>query len=205
MYKTENLEEYLCQGDIILNFTLDSLQNFEPIDYYKGILILSFTCDLKNNKLEFINYCPIYSLHHRIIEFYEFIKNNAQMKKEIKKRASKNAHSYIKGKVINLLSEICNYKKQNIFFLKGESIFIEQSYANLEQIYSLSSENVDQLKIYRVASLKNPWVEKLGFMLGFCFNRVATDEISKSERDALFENKYKTLFTEFVDNVIEEP
>ncbi len=39
-------------------------------------------------------------------------------------------------------------------------------------------------------------------MLGFCFNRVATEEIETSERDLLFEDKYQSIFDEFVDSVL---
>lgn len=204
MYKTENLDIYLCQGDIILKFSLDLLQTFEPIEYYKGILILSFTCDLKNDKLQFINYCPIYSLNHRIIEFYEDLKNDKKVKKEIRKKENEgqNPHDFISGKVKGLLSSICNYKKRNIFFLKKDSIFKEECYANLEQIYSIPIKYEKEIKKCRVASLINPWIEKLGYMLGFCFNRVAIEEIEKSERDSLFQDKYQSTFNEFVDSVL---
>lgn len=206
MYKTENLDTYLCQGDIVLSFPLDLLQTFEPKKYYKGILILSFTCDLKNNKLEFINYCPIYTLTHRIIEFHENLKNNENVKKEIRKRETEgqNPHDYIAGKVKGLLSKICKYQKQNIFFLKKDLIFKEECYANLEQIYSIPKDYESEIKKCRVASLTNPWIEKLGFMLGFCFNRVAIEEIEKSERDSLFQYKYQSTFDEFVDSVLNE-
>jgi len=206
MYKTENLDTYLCQGDIVLNFPLDLLQTFEPIKHYKGILISSFTCDLKNGKLQFINYCPIYSLSHRIIEFYEELENKKDVKKEIKKREEEgeNPHDFIRGKVKSLLSDICNYKKRNIFFLREDSIFEEKCYANLEQIYSIHIKYEKRIKKCRVASLTNPWVEKLGYMLGYCFNRVATEEIKKSERNQIFKNKYQSKFDNFVDSVLEE-
>lgn len=206
MYKTEDLDSYLCQGDIILNFPLDSLQTFEPKKYYKGILILSFTCDLKNDKLQFINYCPIYSLTHRIIEFHEVLKNDKKVKKGIRKRETEgqNPHDYIAGKVKGLLSEICNYNMRNIFYLKKDSIFKEECYANLEQIYSIPKENEAEIKKCRVTSLTNPWIEKLGYMLGYCFNRVAIKEIEKSERDSLFQDKYRSTFDEFVDSVLNE-
>ena len=206
MYKTKNLDTYLCQGDIVLNFPLDSLPTFKPIKYYKGILILSFTCDLKNNKLEFINYCPIYTLNHRIIEFHQDLEKSENVKKEIRKRETEgiNPHDYIAGKVKGLLSMICNYKMQNIFFLKKDSIFKEECYANLEQIYSIPKDYEAEIKKCRVASLTNPWIEKLGFMLGFCFNRVAIEEIEKSERDSLFQDKYQSTFDEFVDSVLNE-
>ena len=99
---------------------------------------------------------------------------------------------------------ICKYQMQNIFFLKKDSIFKEECYANLEQIYSKPIKYEEEIKKCRVASLTNPWIEKLGFMLGFCFNRVATEEIQTSERDLLFEDKYQSIFDEFVDSVLSE-
>ena len=41
-------------------------------------------------------------------------------------------------------------------------------------------------------------------MLRFSFNRVATEEIKKSDRNHLFENKYQLLFDDFVDLVLKE-
>lgn len=64
-------------------------------------------------------------------------------------------------------------------------------YANLEQLYSLPISNIDKILKFRKVSLKNPWVEKLGYMLGHCFNRIATDNYSKADIDELYINEYK--------------
>jgi len=130
--------------------------------------------------------------------------NNKKIQKEIRKKEKngQDPHDFISGKVKGLLSSICNYKVRNIFFLKKDSIFKEECYANIEQIYSISMKYEAEIKKCRVASLTNPWIEKLGFMLGYCFNRVATEEIEKSERDQLFEDKYQSIFDKFVDSIL---
>ncbi len=71
MYKTESLPNHLCQGDIILNYKSDELHRYYPKEFYKGILILSFTCDLKYRRVNFINLCPIFSLKYLIIILFK--------------------------------------------------------------------------------------------------------------------------------------
>lgn len=201
MYKKRKFEPYLCQGDIIKNFESDLLQKFKPEESYFGIFILSFTCDLKHKKLEFINYCPIFDLDHRVKEVLDEIESNEDILKQIRKR--KDPIEYVESKIKNILSEICNYRKQNIYFLQADSIFNNQeSYANLEQIYSIPFVFHEELIKYREASLKNPWVENLGFMLGYCFNRVAMEDVKKKERDRLYEKRWKITIDDFVKNIL---
>ncbi len=243
MYKKEDFESYLCQGDIIINYPKDKLQSFYPEEFYKGIILLSYTCDLKNGKLDHINYCPIYDIENLIIDFYDTLKNEGKFKSEIRKRnkEQKNPYEYIRGKVLTVLHRIFNYEDQGIFYLEADEIFNgNQCYANLEQIYTISlnpidkknennevneinpidkknennevneinpidkrKEILDSIINCRKASLTNPFIEKLGYMVGNCFNRVAMEVFDKSTRDKIYDTKYKSRFEGLVNLVLD--
>jgi len=212
MYKKKNLEPYLCQGDIIINYPKDKLQSFSPDEFFKGIIILSYTCDLKNDKLDNINYSPIYDIENLITDIYNKLKNDDRIKKEIRKRKKeqKNPNEYIRSKVLDLLHRIFNYEDKSIFYLEADEIFNgKQCYAHLEQIYTMSlnlkdnkNQILDLIKNCCKASLTNPFIEKLGYMVGYCFNRVAIEVFDITSRNQIYDNKYKSRFEGLVNSIL---
>lgn len=201
MYRLSELESYLCQGDILIDFNKDKIQTFKPEKYFLGILVLSFTCDIKNNKLKYINYCPIFNFENLINKSLENFQQNQKLMNNVKN--GDNPVQYVEDKLFGLLSSLFNYKIRNIFYLKSNEIFNEkEAYADIEQIYSISIKNKDELIKCRVASLQNPWVENLGYMLGYCFNRVALEELTKSQRNNIYTTNFKSIVNKFVNDNI---
>lgn len=201
MYRLSKLESYLCQGDIIIDFNKDKIQTFKPENFFLGILVLSFTCDIKYNKLKYVNYCPIFNFENIIDDFLKKFQQNQKLMNNMKN--SDNPFQYIEDNLFNLLSLLFNYKIRNIFYLKPNGFFDEkEAYADIEQIYSISMDNKDELIKCRVASLQNPWVENLGYMLGYCFNRIALEELTKSQRSNIYNTNFKSIVDTFVDDNI---
>ncbi len=209
MYETNkaNFESYLCQGDIIIDYPKDKLATFKPVEFFKGILILSYTCDLKNNKLDYINYCPIFNMKHLITEFLELLANDEKISHEVRKRKleDNNPYSFIREKVLNKLHDILNYKDQNIFYLEPNDIFNhDRCYAYIGQIFTIPIEESKELKKNCKASLLSPYIEKLGYMVGNCFNRVALDEFEGHRRNQIYEKNYRTLSEEIVNKILKK-
>ena len=173
MYK-EKEPEYLCQGDIILNYITDSLFIFEPQKFYKGLLVISFTCDLKHEDLRYIKVCPIFSFELLIKILFQKFENECANSKE------KNKPNCIRKNILNFLGEhIFNYKDYKYFFLIPNSdLENEALFADLDQITNIPIKEYNDLIKHRKKSLENPWIEKLGFQIGHQFNRIAIDEIS---------------------------
>jgi len=194
MYNTIDFENHLCQGDIIVDLELKLIADFEPKEYFKGILILTYTCDLvpEQDPVEFINFCPIFSLDCMIKPMIDIYTE----KFRTKKNPSKEINEVIKRK----LNDICNYKRKNIFFLISDEVLDnEDCYANLEQIYSVGIDDVESLLNNRKASLQSPWIEKLGFKIGYCFNRIALPDTPLEHIENLFESKYLTLIQDKIE------
>lgn len=168
MYKKRCLEKYLCQGDIIIDIKLEKIQKFTPKKYYKGILILTFTCDLIKDQqpVEYINYCPIFTIDCFIDDSFEYYKEKFKEKE--------NPLVAIKSAIQQKVEAIYDNKPKGLFYLMPDKIFNgEECYANLEQIFSIGIEHLEKILDNRKVSLKSPWIEKLGFKLGYCFNRIA--------------------------------
>lgn len=185
MYNTTDFENHLCQGDIIIDLKLKLIADFEPKEYFKGILILTYTCDLvlEQDPVEYINFCPIFSLDCMIKPMIDIYAEKFRDKKSPDKEIS----VVIKRK----LKDICNYKRKNIFFLIADEILDnEDCYADLEQIYSITIDNVESILNNRKASLQSPWIEKLGFKIGYCFNRIALPDTPPNHIKNIFDSKY---------------
>ena len=43
MYRLSELESYLCQGDIIIDFNKDKIQTFKPENFFLGIFTLEIS------------------------------------------------------------------------------------------------------------------------------------------------------------------
>ena len=65
----------------------------------------------------------------------------------------------------------------------------EPCFSDLEQISNirLNEEKIKDILVLRKASLTNPWLEKFGYKLGYCFNRVATEDFPKAKLKQLVE------------------
>ncbi|MHA2260084.1 MAG: hypothetical protein ACXACO_19125 [Promethearchaeota archaeon] len=191
MYKKTNLESYICQGDIVVDYNSEEIPIYLPKEYYKGILILSFTCDLKWDKVRFVNFCPIFSLKAIFmdIKYVEKLKDKC-------KTAGKSLKNCIRNVFKQRLEKITKYESKDTFFLKEDSVFDNEAcFADLEQISNITlqlresdrKKKMDEMMSHRKASLENPWMEKLGFTLGNCFNRIATEDFPQLEFEKIVE------------------
>ena len=59
---------------------------------------------------------------------------------------------------------------------------------DLQQISNISFNYYDDLLKLRNLSLENPWIEKLGYMVGENFNKVAVDTFEESEIEDIINN-----------------
>lgn len=196
MYKTSNPPNYLCQGDIILEYHNEDLLEYSPKDYFKGILILSYTCDLKWKKLNYISVCPIYSFEYLIELLIKKLEDGCNK--------AKNRLNCIKKTVIKFIEdEIFNYKNCLYFFLKTNDCLEKPLIADLQQISNISIKYYEELFKNRNYSLDNPWIEKLGYMIGENFNKVAVDELTESEKEILIKNRCIPIIEIFLNKTNE--
>ena len=88
MYKIDKDPNSLIQGDIILDYKNEDLYKYEPKEFYKGILVLSYTCDLdpEHTGISYINICPIFSLEYLIMILFEKFKEECCEKAKPSKR-----------------------------------------------------------------------------------------------------------------------
>ena len=57
--------------------------------------------------------------------------------------------------------------------------------AFLNDIRSVEVKSVEKLLDNRIYALKPPWRERLGYKVAYIFNRIATDDTKKEERDPI--------------------
>jgi len=169
-------EDHLFQGDIIKKEAIPITENA-----ILGFLILSNSCDLNElKKKEFISISPIFPFS---ITFNNML-NKAfnQTRSEIKKIKNNSGNiekfdyfDFMLNKLSNYIKEEANYIKKYTFFLSPLKEFKNNpSIANLENIVSISKTHSKILIKNRIKSIKPPWCEKLGYKVGYLFNRVAT-------------------------------
>ncbi len=196
MYKKRSLEKYLCQGDIVLDVKLEKIQDFTPKKYYKGILILTYTCDLIKNQqpVEYINYCPIFTIDCVIYDSFVYYKEKFKEKE--------NPLVAIKDAIQQKIEALYDYKPKGLFYLMPDTIFQgEECYANLEQIFSINIDYLEEILQNRKVSLLSPWIEKLGFKLGYCFNRIALPEFPVKKFRKLYKKPHLHQIEELFNSI----
>lgn len=166
--------ETLSQGDIFSRFETKLLPITNPEEL--GFMVLTYTCDLVNRKnLSFINICPVFNIEVIITDFIDLNRN-------------KNAEN-LKKRLKSKIYDISQYIPKNYFFLAPNPIFNElPAYADIEQISNLPIEYYDEIKSNRLVSLFTPWREKLGWKLGYLFNRIALDDVRKEEIESFIDS-----------------
>lgn len=187
MYITTSFPSYLAQGDIFKRFNGTALPRFSNPNQL-GFMVLTYTCDLISPEdLTYIAFCPVINLKGLL---KIFIKANKRKNRE-------NLENIVSKRIFQITSN----KTRHYFFL---SPFPELSdipaYADLTQIYSVEKDYLKNILENRIKSLSSPWREKLGFMAGYLYNRVAIDDVDK---EAI--NEYVSISNkEFIDQYLEE-
>jgi len=164
MYEKDKIPNYICQGDLFLRFNEEILPPVNPPEL--AFMILNNTCDLIHQEdLEFICICPVFNIEVIIQAFLN----------KSEKKVKENILNGLRSKLI----ELSNNKKKFFFFL---SPILEHkfppAFADFSQISRISKEHLQNILRNRISVLKNPWREKLGWMIGNVFNRVAIEDVN---------------------------
>lgn len=168
MYYTKKGREtaILSQGDIFLRFENKAIPKSEVKEL--GFMILTYTCDLEHpNDLNYILFCPIFDFDI-LIEKYIKINQNKSI-------------ANINEALGDIVSKLFSNDIRHYFFLSPiPEIKENPAYAHLEQITKIPKQFMRDLINNRIISLKRPWKEKLGWMTGNLFNRIALEDMDKT-------------------------
>jgi len=156
----------LNQGDIFVRFEGKEIPKGE--DRELAFIILTYTCDLEHPEdLNYVLFSPIYDFN-KLIEKYLDINKNKSIEK-------------IKDFLIGRIKELFNNETRFYFFLSPiPNISKYPAYVDLGQIVKLHKQFTKDIITNKKVSLNYPWREKLGWMTGNLFNRVALEDIDKS-------------------------
>lgn len=212
MYNYKDLPNYLCQGDIIKGYENDQIPKFKPEKYFKGLLVLNYTCDLKNNDSNHLNICPIYSIE-------PYVKKAIDEQTEICMQQGKFKRilpclNNLEKAVIETIKWFCEYKPKNFFYLPPNTLFNDDPcYADLEQISSIElivEKEIEEKKVkkyiideilpFRKICLESTYREKLGFKLGYRFNRIAIKDFDENYIKCIYTNNYQNRVEKIIDD-----
>jgi hypothetical protein len=207
-YQPFDVDGDLRQGDILESTTAiqSILQEVHPhfldSNKYIGFLVLTQTCDLTRRKgadckSRYINLAVIRPLEHVLWNFLDRICDRVKIG-EMFVEGSYLSES--KNKAHELLERIINQNEQalGVFYLHpdGAVNIAVHSVALLQVSIALRShEHYDTLVAARCGRLEDSFRDKLGWLLGNLFSRVATEDLSKERQKEI-----KNLFLNGEDN-----
>lgn len=182
IYDSQINTTHLYQGDIFTRFDIEFKKTILPAVEPPEIafMVLNYTCDLINKKeLSNVFICPIFKLEVIIDETLKGLKEKHPEKS--------------KDNVIKLLSkfigDISKYEKKFFFFLTKTPEFEgSHAFADLLRITTIPVEYINNILEKRIKSLKSPWREKLGWKIGYLFNRVGLPDITTSSVEDYLKN-----------------
>ncbi len=167
-------KNYLFQGDIIRECELIST----PSTKHLGYLIVSNSCDLRRlDRKTAISLVPIYPFEYLLNKFIKTVTKKVISQKKRDEREGKDydVESALCSEVAGLIFSEANYERKYTFFISPlEQLGNLPSIAFIEDVKSINKEYTERLLEHRIVSLKSPWKEKLGYMVGNLYNRVAT-------------------------------
>jgi len=188
MFKKPKL--ILNQGDIFLRFGGKEIPKGE--DKELAFIVLTYSCDLEHPKdLNYILISPIFSFNTLIGKFLEKNKN-----KSIEK---------LKDALKSRIIEFFNNDTRFHFFLSPiPDICNNPAYADLGQIITLHKKFTNEIIENRKMSLEKPWREKLGWMTGNLFNRIALEDIKNTVTEQFIEKNevIKIFFENKINGII---
>jgi hypothetical protein len=194
-------ESKLFQGDIIKRVE-DECDLFDGQDDAIGYLIVSNSCDIINDNIEFISLVPIYPFFKAISEYISASKSKFRaLASGCEKYKRDGKIREFENQISNIIHEEAKYNRKSTFFLSPLDEFNGlPSLAIIEDIRSIPiSEAKDIILSYRICSLKNPWREKLGFKVANLYNRVATQEPAKEAIIAWWKKAYERDYQSVID------
>lgn len=168
------------QGDIFI-LDNDTIKNYLPaflqihdsmVSYF---IITSNSCDiLKNfNKNQgYLSFSPILSLNLMLEKLAEDLKRKGK-EKDIEKETNE------------LMNDLYKYNKKQFYYLPKdiERDIKEDCVAWIEIIITQEVNKLKDIILKNIkCTLKSPWKEKLGWRLGYLYNRVSLEDFEKKWR-----------------------
>lgn len=192
------VEFYKDKGNQVNQGDIFSLSNSEVEKYFPFLfktewstiidfIVTSYTCDIQHNRLKYICIAPLIKLKPMLDEMATKKKNNGALKKNIEESLD------------SFINELHIYNPKEYFYLPKEEKFgINEEYVVLLEFLlpQKFDEFIDVVKEKTKCSLISPWKEKLGWKIGYLYNRIALDEFSETLRKKITEKTLKTIFPE---------
>ena len=187
IFKSTSEPDKVCQGDIFI-LTNGELQEILPEEIYQmditlnGFIVISNTCDIENDNITYINICPIVALEYMV----------ESIRKKKKKQGKKSKD--IKNSINSSINDLVGYNLKKYFYLpKDETCNIDDEWVVLIEFVLTHDRDyiLPLIKKRRVCTLKNPWKEKLGWIVGTFYNRVSLENHSHEKIQELLERVKK--------------
>lgn len=198
----EEDKEHLFQGDVISECGLISST---PSAGHLGYLIASNSCDLRRlESKKIISLVPIYPFGYTLKNMIETATNRviAQKNKHQKEGTDYDAESTLCSEVAGLIFSEANYARKYTFFISPLGKFDNlPSIAFIEVVKSINKKFKERLLEHRIVSLRNPWREQLGCMMGNLYNRIATYSPETSFIKCWWKVAYKRDYNEALGRV----
>lgn len=166
----------LFQGDVIRFAKVEQDLPKERYEDILGYLVLSNSCDLDRDDLEIISLSPILPFKTLLNMCIDDLFRNNKLKNQ----------KDFENSVTTIILKEMNYDSKFTFFIPPVNEFSHTpSVAFLNDIRSIEVKSIEKLLKNRIYALKPPWREKLGYKIAYIFNRVATDDTKKEERESI--------------------
>ncbi len=168
------LPNYLGQGDIAVDFESNKLPVPEPPT--SNWILLSNTCDLvQKEQMSYMSVAPVYELQVWVEDLV------LERLRRAKDGGGVPGYDTLVKLISKKLHRLANYEDKRLFFLPPHRIFGESAaFTSLEQTGPLPISRYGNFLSSRVASMRSPWREKLGYKIGHLFGRVATPTPDRS-------------------------
>ena len=186
----------LAQGDIIRGYSSSLLPVYRPS--VTGLTVVSNSCDLEQpDRLAHVAVAPIFDLSPWIEQAVN--ERSRKLQAAGKKPSYEDALEFLTGR----LESLASYKDKNLFFFPPHpALDGVAAVARIVQITTLLIAELDGLSARRVASMKPPWRENLGYKVGFLFNRVATWSPRRQDLESWLDVEHKGTITNALGKTI---
>lgn len=197
-YKSFSPEDDLCQGDILeltesIRSVLESVHPHFLETKYTGFLVLTQTCDLVRHgnaqcKSRYINLAVIRPLEDVL---WNFLDKTCQ-KVQIADEGIKGFYLLeSKSKAHELLRRVVNQNEQalGVYYLHHDGTIgiVDPSVALLQVSIALRArQHYNTLVEARRGRLTDQFRDKLGWLIGNLFSRVATDDLPVDKQNEIF-------------------
>lgn len=197
----EEDKEYLFQGDIISGCELIST----PLTRHLGYLVASNSCDLQRlDRKTVVSLVPIYPFEYTLKGIIETATKRviAQKKRHEREKTDYDVELALCLEVAELIFSEANYARKYTFFISPLEEFDNlPSIAFIEDVRSINTRFRKRLLEHRIVSLRNPWREKLGYMLGNLYNRIGTYSPKTSLIKGWWKVTYKRDYQEALSRI----